>query len=341
MTVIGGLLTSAMGILPHKDVEKALRMAFSLDIPFWPQLPHFSYYEDMYVQFSEHFPGMIINEEEKRITFDTNLFYEQLPAYLEMSTNPETFGLSEKYAYVFHRFLEHDLTKYPAIKGQVMGPISFGLRIFDEHLKPMIFNDDARMLLFEFTREKINHQYRTLRRHNPNPIIFFDEPGLEFIFNSISGYTGEMAKRDLAELLNGIDGIKGVHLCGNPDWDFLLNAGIDVLSFDAYRRGEVIVRYDSILRFIEEGKVLAWGIVPSHIELLETETADTLMARLEGLWDYLVAKGADKEKIVRNAQLAPATCNLVGARSEEAVEKAYALLTELGQKLKAKYGLTG
>lgn len=339
MSAFGGCKTSAMGILPHKDVDKALELAFSLDIPFWPQLPHVSYYEDMYVQFSEHFPGMIIDETEQKITFNTTLFYEQLPEYIDKTADPDTFGLSEKYAYVFHRFLEQDLTKYSAIKGQVMGPISFGMRISDEDLKPMIFHDEVRMLMFEFTKEKINHQYAQLRKHNPNAIIFFDEPGLELIFSSISGYTSDMAKRDLAELLSGIDGIKGIHLCGNPDWDFLLNAEIDVLSFDAYRRGEVVVRYDSVRRFIEEGKILEWGIVPTNIELLDVETEDTLIAKLEQLWDHLVAKGVDKEKIVRNAQLAPATCNLVGARSEEAVEKAYELLLRISARLKAKYNL--
>lgn len=338
MKIPGGLQTCAMGIMPHRDIDKALELAFSLDIPFWPQLPNVSYYEDMYVQFSEHFPGMVVDIEQKKITFDTSLFYEELPEYLEKSTDPSTFDLSEKYSQVFHRFLEHDLSRYPAIKGQVIGPISFGLRIADENLKPMIFNDEARMILFEFTREKINNQYRVLREHNPNPVVFFDEPGLEFVFNSMSGYTSDMAKRDLSELLQQIDGIKGIHLCGNPDWDFLLNAGIDVLSFDAYRRGEVIVRYDSLRRFILDGKVMEWGIVPTQIELLESETEDSLIERLEKLWDYLVAKGVPRELIVQNARLAPATCNLVGPRNEEAVERAYDMLRRVSDRLKQKYG---
>jgi hypothetical protein len=339
MNIFGGCKTSAMGILPHTNIDKALDMAFSLDIPFWPQLPHVSFYEDMYAQFSEHFPGIIIDEQEKKISFNTELFYEQLPDYLEKSDDPTTFDLSAKYAQVFHRFLERDLSVYPAIKGQVIGPISFGLRIADENLKPMIFNDEVRYLLFEFTREKINNQYRMLRRYNPNPVVFFDEPGLEFIFNSMSGYTGDMAKKDLSGMFQAVDGLKGIHLCGNPDWDFLLNSGIDVLSFDAYRRGEVIVRYESIRRFIADGKVLEWGIVPTQIELLEQETEDSLIQRLEGLWDFLVAKGADKQQIVQNARVSPATCNLVGPRSEEAVEKAYSMLRSVSARLKEKYSL--
>lgn len=35
----GGYLTTAMGILPHKNLEEALSLAMSLDVPFWPQIP--------------------------------------------------------------------------------------------------------------------------------------------------------------------------------------------------------------------------------------------------------------------------------------------------------------
>jgi len=55
--------TTAMGILPHADVERALGLALSLDIPFWPQLPQVSYFEDMYVQALEHFPGITIDAD--------------------------------------------------------------------------------------------------------------------------------------------------------------------------------------------------------------------------------------------------------------------------------------
>ena len=78
----GNLLTTAMAILPHDDVDAALDLALSLDIPFWPQLPHVSYYEDMYVQAAEHFPGIILLPETNSIRFDTNKFYEELPEML-------------------------------------------------------------------------------------------------------------------------------------------------------------------------------------------------------------------------------------------------------------------
>ena len=58
--------TTAMGILPHTDIERALEIALSLDIPFWPQLPRVSYFEDMYVQALEHFPGVTIDANQRK-----------------------------------------------------------------------------------------------------------------------------------------------------------------------------------------------------------------------------------------------------------------------------------
>ena len=45
MPIPGNLLTTAMAVMPHTDVEQALENALSMDIPFWPQLPNYSYYE--------------------------------------------------------------------------------------------------------------------------------------------------------------------------------------------------------------------------------------------------------------------------------------------------------
>jgi len=67
----GGCQTTAMGIMPHRDTDRALELALSLDIPFWPQLPKVSFLEDMYAQVSEHFPGIILDMDRRVISFST------------------------------------------------------------------------------------------------------------------------------------------------------------------------------------------------------------------------------------------------------------------------------
>jgi len=58
MPIPGNLLTTAMAVMPHRDVDRALELSLSLGAPYWPQLPQGSYFEDMYVQASEHYRGM-------------------------------------------------------------------------------------------------------------------------------------------------------------------------------------------------------------------------------------------------------------------------------------------
>ena len=109
--------TTAMGIMPHTDIERALEVVLSLDIPFWPQLPKVSYFEDMYVQALENFPGARIDASNQKIHFNLPLFYEELPSYFEKAEDPQTFKLTKEFSLVYHRFLEKDLSRYPAIRG--------------------------------------------------------------------------------------------------------------------------------------------------------------------------------------------------------------------------------
>ena len=118
-----------MGIMPHRDVEQALELALSLDIPFWPQLPKVSLYEDMYVQASQSFPGIAIDFDKGRLSFDTARFEQELDAYFVEMGVPETFALTAQYSTVFHKFLSKELRGYKAIRGQNIGPVSFGFKV--------------------------------------------------------------------------------------------------------------------------------------------------------------------------------------------------------------------
>ena len=331
--------TTAMGIMPHTDIERALEVVLSLDIPFWPQLPKVSYFEDMYVQASENFPGVRIDITNQKILFDLSRFYEELPSYFEKADDPQTFKLTKEYSLVYHRFLEKDLSRYSAIRGQMISPISLGLKIVDQDQKPIIYHDEVREVLFDFIQKKVNQQYQELKTKNPNAFVWVDDPGLGLIFTAFSGYNEVQAKSDLDRFLEGLEGSKGVHLCAKPDWDFLLKSKLDILSFDSFNCGVVIINYPSLREFLGRGGVLSWGIVPTYTELLEQETIDSLKERLETFWEDLFRRGVDQERLLRQSLLAPATCNLLNPDKEKTVEKAFEILRELSTKIRKKYGL--
>jgi hypothetical protein len=334
----GELSTTAMGIMPHEGVDEALKLALKMDIPFWPQLPKLSFYEDMYVQAMEKFPGVIIDEKHMRIFVDTNKFIEEIPQYLEKEDNIETFKISERYSLVYRSFLTMELSSYRAIRGQIISPVSLTLKIVDENDKPIVYNDEIRALVFSFIQKRVNAQYMELKEKNDKAFVWVDDPGLEFIFSAMCGYDNIKAKKELMDFFNGINGVRGMHLCGKPDWDFLLSLNnIEIISFNAYAFGDVFVTYDKIKDFVERGNIISWGIVPTYYEDFSKEDISNLARRLEGMWSVLKKRGLDMGKIIQNSLLAPATCNLLNPDKTVTVEKSFELLNELSHYLKERY----
>lgn len=337
MPIPGNLLTTAMAVMPHKNVERALEMALSLDIPFWPQLPHYSYREDMYVQASEHFPGIILDLENRTLRFSMEKFLSEFEETLSHLDEPEYFDISREYSVVYQRFLDMDLSERPAIRGQLEGPISFGFNVVDQDDRPILFDDTVRPFMLEFMARRVNVQLNRLKKRNSNAFMFIDEPGLQFLFSGMAGYGDAAARKDMEAFFQMIERPRGVHLCGNPDWDFLLGLDLDILSLDVYTNGDVFVSYaNSIRRFLERGGVLVWGIVPTNFEPFEQEDTASIEKRLEGIWHSLGKSGIELEYLISRSLLSPATCCLVNPDGEKTVEKAFEMTKKLSERLRSK-----
>lgn len=354
--------TTAMGIMPHRDVEKALKLVLSLDIPFWPQLPHISFYEDMYVQFSQHFPGIIVDAQNQKLSFDSSRFEKELVNYSENMVDPQTFVLSEQYSVVYHRFLAENLRDYLAIRGQLIGPVSFGFRVTDENNRPIIYNDEVKTILFDFIQRKINAQYGELKEKNRNAFVWLDEPGLGWVFSGLSGYSDIQAKQDYRSFFSGLESLKALHLCANVNLPYLLGMGTELLSFDAFQIELMPRGYtQSIADFLNSGSILCWGIVPTDSDNLGAQTPQSLVNLLTGYWKVISENtGLPLTQIARQALIAPARCCLknigrVGASEdvkpsqadmcldlsveEQVVEKAFGYLKQISQLLRSQFNL--
>ena len=354
-----GCLSVAMGVLPHHDVERALRLALTLDVPFWPQLPNVSFAEDMYVQAARGFPGLQVDEANSRLRFSTERFVAELDDYSQLGENDDSFALDATESVVYHRFLQEDLRSYPAIRGQVIGPVSFGFRVVDEERRPIIYDDGVRALLFEFLRRKVNRQYRELRQANGNAFVWVDEPGLGWVFSALSGYSDRALQDEYRLFLDGLEGPRALHLCAPVNLPYLLNLGFEVVSFDIHQADTMPAEYARCAgEFIHNGGVIAWGMVPTDGEALAAEALADLSARLETIWRKTAAHGAlSVEEVAARSMIAPARCCLknvsgeeppvlAGARDavecspeERIVEAAFARLRELAQTLRRKYGV--
>ena len=266
---------TGIGSFPHRDEKEVYPLILQNfpEIPFWPQFPKRSFLEGMIVQFSQGFPNLKWNEKKQTVWVDTNHgFDKEVDRFYTWLENGELepFQITEEFAkglritddLVFER--NRKSIKY--IKGQVTGPITFGLSLTDQEQRPIFYEPTLREILIKHLSSKARWMEKRFNQLFPGlkTILFFDEPSLSSFGSAFSSLNREEVILSLNECFNAVKGLKGVHCCGNTDWGLLLLTNLDILSFDAYGYLETIALYPKELRsFLERGGGLAWGIIPT------------------------------------------------------------------------------
>jgi methionine synthase II (cobalamin-independent) len=331
-------MTTGIGSMPHTDADEAcaeINRHFSL--PFWPQLPSRSPLENMYVQFSEGFPGVRVNNGvitvDRNGGFDNDL--EQL-YYNFDDNNYSNYSISPGYAAGLYSFLRTMGKNAPMVKGQITGPVSWGLSAIDEQGRGILYDELLAETIARFLKLKAMWQENMLKSVSKTTIIFVDEPYLASLGSAFVAISGEQVKTLLEGVLSGIQGIRGIHCCGGTDWSLLLDSSADVLSFDTYNYADSLATYvNNVNSFIKRGGTIAWGIVPNEEYGLMKETLSSLYDRLGEAMSPYTYDGISFRQLAEQSIITP-SCALTSLSKEAAVH-VMELLVELSDKMKSKY----
>lgn len=348
-------LSSGIGSMPFSDPAKAVEISLSqLDAPIWPQLPALGLHEQMEIQYSEGMPCVVIDEEKKRMYFDTNqdyseAFAEFYEAYM-MAMDPDegngdcsALAISPNFSkgiYALEEKLKADGAKLPWLKVQTTGPCSFALTIVDENKRAIFYNEEFRDVIVKGLAMKCRWQIQKFKPFAENIICFIDEP----ILSAFGSSTYVSVKREdvvaiLEEVIAAVHAegaLAGIHCCGNTEWSILMDAGVDIVNFDAFEFGETIAIYpDNVKQHFEAGRYLAWGVIPTSPAIRE-QTVESLVAQQEKVMDNLAAKGLDKQEIAEMAFIMP-SCG-TGSMDPADAEKVFEMTNKVSKALKEKYG---
>jgi methionine synthase II (cobalamin-independent) len=341
-----------IGSLPMDDHEAAIKLVteHTPEIPLWVQLPVYKE-ERMIAQFMPGLPGLTVENDKVFIdvtgeNFDAQLleFYEEYLAIAEgqKDLNDSRFVLSADTARGFWVFMEHVKSlpfKPVAVKGQITGPFTFCTGVHDQNKNAIFYNEQIRDAAVKLLALKAVWQIRQLATFGCPVIIFFDEPALagygtsEFI--SISGDEIAFCLDQVIDAVHSEGGLAGVHVCANTDWSLILASSADVVSFDAYSYFDRFILYpDLIKNFVESGKILAWGIVPTgNVEDIENETTDSLVTRWEKYAQTIESLGIEKARIQAQSLITP-SCG-AGSLSLDQAKKVLKMTGEVSRRLKA------
>lgn len=356
MAVKPKFLATGIGSMPFEDVEHAVDVSISklAEAPFWPQLPKLGLNEQMEIQYSEGMPCIKIDREKGRMYFDTSGDYSEdfaefYEAYM-MAMDPDegngdcsavAVGLDfSKGIYAMEKRLLTRGSKLPFVKVQTTGPCSFALTIVDENKRAIYYNEEFRDVVIKALAMKCRWQIQKFQPFGEKVICFVDEP----ILSAFGSSTYISVKREdvvahLAEMIDAIhadNAIAAIHCCGNTEWSILIDAGVDIVNFDAFGFGETIAMYaDAVKTFLERGGMLAWGVVPTS-KAIQEQTIETMATHFEKMMDNLASKGIAKQLIGEQAIVTP-SCG-TGSMDPDDAEKVFEMTALLSKAMREKYG---
>lgn len=342
-----------IGSLPLKDhgLATALIFACTPHIPIWPQLPIYKQ-EGMIRQFAPGLPGLAsvngkIYVDTEAVGFASELlgFYEE---YLQVTEGGEEldgsrFHLSEEVAKGFYTFLaaaEKNRQQLLGLKGQTTGPITFCTSLVDQAGRAIFYNDELRDVAVKHLALKARWQTKKMADVGGQPIMFFDEPGLAGLGSSaFITITNEEIISCFHEVFSAVQaegGLTGVHVCANTEWPVLFEAGVDIVSYDAYSYFDKLVLYaEQLVKFFARGGILATGIVPTAPEYIDIEGIDSLVEKWFEQSRQLQALGIDEMTVYHQTLITP-SCG-TGTVSEGQARKVLALTKGVSEKIRTCY----
>ncbi len=332
-------LPTIIGSMPHRDPVGACNLItrFLRDIPAWPQLPRRGYKEDMVVQFSQGFPGIVEGENSIYVdrTIDIDKPLEALySAYLD--NDAEKYPVDAEYASGLYELVSRTDLKPIAVKGQITGPISWGLSVTDENKRAVLYDEVLSDAAARLLRLKAGWQQNMLSKLSSKTIIFIDEPSMASYGSAFFSLPRENVISLLEEVLGGIKDISGIHCCGNTDWSLILGTSTDILSFDTYNYAQSLTLYPAeVKKFLDRGGAIAWGIVPNSEDNLNKETAASLKDRLEEAIAPFTRNGIPLKQLLEQALVTP-SCSL-SYISQDAAARTLELLADLSVEIRKQY----
>ncbi len=246
--------------------------------------------------------------------------------------------------YAMEAALEAAETKRPFVKVQTTGPVSFGLTHRGREQAGHLLQPRIHRRRGQGAGDEMPLADSPVPASSPRAVIcFIDEPILSaFGSSTYVSVTREDVVAKLGEVMDAVHAegaLAGVHCCGNTEWSILMDAGVDIVNFDAFDYGETIALYpEAVKRPSGGGQGSGLGHRSDQQRQDSGGNGASLTAKFSALVENLAkATGLDRQLIVRQALITPScgTGSLPVADAELVFKTLHELSTTLRQKIGA------
>ena len=307
-----------LGALPYETVEAATKMEAKLfeKLPFLARLPKVVEEDNVINRTFENFPGVKINNHEVVIKISSN-HYKQRISKLEQAFNHpeleniELFGITapfmEKYLQMIKKF------EPPYAIFNLLGPFTISQMLQNAAEEQMLIDKSYRKLFIQGICVKALWLMKKIKEMSPKttPIVMFEEPMLSQLGDikrnneevTIELVTALFSR--VFEKLHEAGAVVGVQCLDKCDWKIPINAGVDIISFDAYNNpNNLNILPEQIIEFVARGGKINWGIVPVMNEaMVKSLNVEYLAKRMFSTMEGLILAGVPENFVYNSAMV--------------------------------------
>lgn len=338
-----------VGNLPYDTDSAATKMMVKLfeDLPFLANMPLASKDDSILNRTLFNLTG--IKHNSKKILFDEEAL--NLKSYLIAldaifnDPNPQNLETYKFNTYFLKKYLQIiEKIKPRETVVNLIGPFSLALSILKNDGSAFITDKFYRKYIIQALAARALWIIQKIKEASADtrPIIIFEEPLLYKIGETIRN--SEEVKRDtivnlLAKVTQKIQttgALVGIQSFEKCDWKIPIEAGINIISFDAYNNpNNLHIMTEQINEFLANGGRINWGIVPVQNEsLVKDSSVDKIFDRLIKTFEGLVSAGAS-QKLIYNHAMVSINGNVDNLPIIFA-EKALIMATQLAKKIPVK-----
>lgn len=337
------------GALSYESIELATRMIAKLfeQNPYLPVFPKVVEDDSILKRTLLNIPGIKIKDGKVLFKVGTNSYKQNLLKLDKAYNKPEIanldiFAIESPFLEKFLKIIKKFKSKNAYIN--LLGPFTVS-QILTKIAKEQILVDKSyRKLFVQAICVKAFWIIEKIKEVSPDtvPIIVLEEPLLSqfgVLRREDEDVTLELVTNLFSKTIEKIKSagaLVAVQSFEKCDWKIPINAGADIISFDAYNNpNNICIIPETIIDFIKRGGKINWAIVPVMTEaMVKGLNIDYVANRLYATMEGLILAGVP-EKYVYNSALV----SIQGDVDKLPVifsEKAIILSTQLAKRIPIK-----
>lgn len=335
-----------LGTLPYENIESTTKLAakFFDKLPFLPELPLVSEEDNIISRTLENIPGIRMKEKRVKLKVASNHYKQGMVKLDKAFNNPvienlQPFAINSPFMEKFFQLIKK--FKSPNAIVNLLGPFTITQILENAAEEQMLIDKTYRKLFIQAVCVKALWIIEKIKEANPDtvPLIILEEPRfgqLGDIKRDNEDVTIELVTSLFAKVIDKLHdagALVGIQCLDKCDWKIPINAGVDLISFDAYNNpNNLSIIPEQIVEFVSRGGKINWGIIPVTNEaIIKSLNIDIVTNRLISTMENLIVAGVPTKFVYNSAYV-----SVQGDLEKQPLifaEKAIILASQLAKKI--------